>query len=147
MPPVSNELEEMDEQSNENYLVNQQTPLPKPKRSAPINKSVTPYSIIQDLKNQKADITFGQLLLIAPSVRTELVNGLRRSKEETSAFNEQHSNRTTALCCAASINGIPVTLIIDSGASGSVVSKAFIDEHGITIERPSDVTMTNINGE
>ena len=128
-------------------MVNQQTPIPKPKATAPINKSIILYSIIKDLKDQKANITFGQLLAIALSVRSELNKGLRRTKEETSAFNNQLSSRTTALCCSAMVNGIPITLIIDSGASGSIISKSFIDDHGITIERPSNVTMTNINGE
>ena len=63
--------------NNGDYLVNQQTPIPKPKATAPINKSIIPYSIIKDLKDQKANITFGQLLAIAPSVRSELNKGLR----------------------------------------------------------------------
>jgi hypothetical protein len=69
----------------------------------------------------------------------------RKREEETSAYNNI-STRTTALCCSANVTGIPITLIIDSGASGSVVSKTFLDKHGLTIERPSNVTMTNING-
>jgi hypothetical protein len=75
-----------------------------------------------------------------------LTHGLRKKKEETSAFNSLLSTRTTALYCAANINGIPITLIVDSGASSSVVSKVFLDDHNIHIERPSTVTMTNING-
>jgi hypothetical protein len=124
--------------------LNDQAPNSKP--IAPIAKTIEPYSIIQDLKDQKANITFAQLLQVAPSIRAELTHGLRKKKEETSAFNSLPSTRTTALCCAANINGIPITLIIDSGASSSVVSKAFLDDHNIHIERPSTVTMTNING-
>lgn len=75
------------------------------------------------------------------------MKGLRRTKEEeVNTFGYQPNNSTTALCCAANIDGIPITLIIDSGASGSVVSKSFLDDHNLKIERPSTVTMTNING-
>src|SRR4051812_5053260 len=130
--------------SSQHYLVNQQTPTPKP--IAPIARAIEPYSIIQDLKDQKANITFGQLLQVAPSIRAELTHGLRKKKEETSAFNSLPSTRTTALYYAANINSIPITLIVDSGASSSVVSKVFLDDHNIHIERPSTVTMTNING-
>jgi hypothetical protein len=116
------------------YLVNQQGPLPKAKPIAPITKAIQPYSIIQDLKDQKANITFGQLLQIAPSIRIELVNGLRRKREEEISAYNNISTRTTALCCSANVTSIPITLIIDSGASGSVVSKTFLDKHGLTIE-------------
>ena len=63
--------------SNDNYLVNQHGQATKTKLVSQISKALTPYSIIQDLKDQLANITFGQLLQVAPSIRAELIQGLR----------------------------------------------------------------------
>jgi hypothetical protein len=117
------------------------------KTERPIETSLSAYSIIQDLKNTQANITFGQLINIAPSVRAELSKGLRRPKDtETTANTFGNQTKLTALCCAATVNNIPITLIVDSGASGSVVSKAFLDEHKIHVERASTTIMTGITG-
>src|SRR3954469_25367025 len=115
------------------YLMGQSTPKPTPG----IAQVVKPYSIIQDLKNTQCNITFAQLLMISPTVRAELSKGLWRPKETTVEANNVMTHPMpclTALCCLIKVNGIPITLIIDSGASESVVSKFFLDQHGIIIK-------------
>ena len=87
------------------------------------------------MQDTKANITFGQLLQVVPEVRKDLIKGMRKLKEENLiAFNNQLSTRTTALCCSASIGKIPIILIVDTGVSGSVVSKCFLDDHGFKIK-------------
>ena len=39
------------------------------------------------------------------------------------------NDRTTALCCSAQVRGAPITLVVDTGASGSVAGKQFLDDH------------------
>lgn len=45
-----------------------------------ISSLVPPYSIITDLRDKMANITFGQLLRIVPSLRVELNRSLQRKK-------------------------------------------------------------------
>ena len=39
------------------------------------------------------------------------------------------NDRTTALCCSAQVRGALITLVVDTGASGSVAGKQFLDDH------------------
>ena len=43
-----------------------------------ISLHVPPYSMVDDIKNQQARITFGQLLEVAPKCRSELIRGIRK---------------------------------------------------------------------
>ena len=123
-----------DESAPDNtYFLNKQEVKEKP--IIPLYQNLDPYAILQDLQNTKANITFGQLLQVAPEVRKDLIKGMCKPKEENiNVFNNQPSTRTTALCCSASIGKVPITLIVNTGASGSVVSKCFLDDHGFKIE-------------
>ena len=55
--------------------------------------------------------------------------------------------RTTSAWCEAKIGTVPIDLIIDTGASGCVASNDFLKKHGIKIQRKSNITMSDINGE
>jgi hypothetical protein len=50
-------------------------------------------------------------------------------KEATQGNLGELNDRTTALCCSAQVRGAPITLIVDTGASGSVAGKQFLDDH------------------
>jgi hypothetical protein len=43
----------------------------------PISNLIQPYSVVTDIKKQKADITFGQLFQAVPKLRSELSKSLR----------------------------------------------------------------------
>ncbi|CAG8733509.1 18651_t:CDS:2, partial [Rhizophagus irregularis] len=43
-----------------------------------ISLHVPPYSMVDDIKNQQARITFGQLLEVAPKCHSELIRGIRK---------------------------------------------------------------------
>src|SRR2546421_2432127 len=74
-------------------------------------------------------------------------NRAESAKEAIQGNFGELNDRTTALCCSAQVRGAPITLVVDTGASGSVAGKQFLDNHRIQIDRPSSITITNINGE
>ena len=113
---------------------------------------IQPYSVVTDIKKQKADITFGQLFQAVPKLRSELSRSLRtpqtrRTKKTPQAEQLNAEIRSTAMYCKASINGRSFPIIIDSGAAGSIVSKGLLDKLGVKIPRKSSVVIINVNGQ
>src|SRR6266487_4894241 len=49
--------------------------------------------------------------------------------------------------CMAQVDGAMIQLILDSGSSGSVISKQFLEKVGRKIDQFSHVNMIGINGE
>ncbi|CAG8818440.1 4377_t:CDS:1, partial [Racocetra fulgida] len=50
------------------------------RKSSPIAALIPPYSIVADIRDKPANITFSQLLTAIPSMRTQLAKGLQRKK-------------------------------------------------------------------
>src|SRR5438034_5122649 len=113
----------------------------------PISSHVQPYSMVEDIKNQQARITFGQLIEIAPRCKTELARGIRKPTMRKVHFSDMEAERSTAMYCDATIRGVKIPLIIDSGAAGSIVTSHFLSKLGIHIDRLSTTSMVNVNGE
>lgn len=113
-----------------------------------ISLHVPPYSMVDDIKNQQARITFGQLLEVAPKCRSELIRGIRKPTVRKMNLGEQETEDTaTTLYCDATVKGTEIPLIIDSGAAGSIVSCQLLKDLKIPIDRPSTTMMINVNGE
>ena len=51
-----------------------------------------------------------------------------------------------ALYCDAYIDGNPIYLIVDTGSTGSLISKKFLDWLGRKIDTPSTINMVDVNG-
>ncbi|CAB4405066.1 unnamed protein product [Rhizophagus irregularis] len=67
-----------------------------------ISLHVPPYSMVDDIKNQQARITFGQLLEVAPKCRSELIRGIRKPTIRKMNLGEQEIGDTaTVLYCDA----------------------------------------------
>jgi len=93
------------------------------------NQSPT-YDILEDLVQAKTNISIGQLIRTSPEQRLKLSEGLRRPVKprrisKRKAMVEQKL-RTTSAWCEAKIGNAPIDLIIDTGASGYVVSHEFL---------------------
>ncbi|CAG8703864.1 9793_t:CDS:2, partial [Acaulospora morrowiae] len=112
---------------------------------------VTPYSIVSDLQNKPANITFGQLLKEIPTMRQELSKSLtkKRTVRRKSKMNVNIGafQGSTALYCTATVYGTKIPLIIDSGSSGSVVTMQLLKKLRVTPERSSTIKMINVHGE
>ncbi|PKY56151.1 hypothetical protein RhiirA4_476230 [Rhizophagus irregularis] len=117
---------------------------------SPISSHVQPYSMVEDIKHQQARITFGQLIEIAPKCKTELARGIRKPTTRKVHFSNmelKENQKSTAMYCDATVRGVKVPLIIDSGAAGSIVAHHFLLKLGVKIDQPSTASMVNVNGE
>jgi len=113
------------------------------------NQSPT-YDILEDLVQAKANISIGQLIRTSPEQRLKLSKGLRRPVRPRRTSKRKamvgQKLRTTSAWCEAKIGNAPIDLIIDTGASGCVVSHEFLKKWNIKIQRKSEVAMTDITG-
>jgi hypothetical protein len=106
------------------------------------------YSIVDDIKNQQARITFRQLLELAPKCHSELAYGIRKPTLRKMNLGEQEIDETaTTLYCDATIKGTELPLIVNSRAAKSIVSCQLLKDLKIPIDRPSTTMMINVNGE
>ncbi|KAG9294701.1 hypothetical protein G9A89_008180 [Geosiphon pyriformis] len=92
---------------------------PKLKPPEIVQKSGS-YSVVKDLMETPAHITFGQLMT--------------------------HSHNITPLICKAQVAGYFIDLILDSGSSVSVIAKYFLEAIGRKIDKPSTRPITNVYG-
>ena len=95
----------------------------------PIAQIKPPYSVVDDLANAPAKITFGQLFQL-PQFRKDVRKALtpKRSKAKGVhwASNKPENSRYTPIICKAECDGWKFDLIIDTGSSTSIISKEFM---------------------
>jgi hypothetical protein len=60
--------------------------------------------------------------------------------------NGENQKAVDAVYCDAYLDGKPIYLIVDTGSTGSLISKVFLDKIGRTIDTPSTVNMVDVNG-
>ena len=112
-----------------------------------------PYDIVDDLTTTKANITIGQLIRTSPEQRLKMSKAMRRPTQTKRKATRKATGmvgqkiRTTSAWCEAKVGTVPIDLIIDTGASGCVASHDFLKRHGIKVQRKSNITMSDINGE
>src|SRR5581483_3845394 len=108
-----------------------------------------PYNILEDLAQQKANITVAQLIQTSPSQRTQLSKGMRRAttlkpKRKRRVLLGQKL-KTTSAWCEAKVGKNIIDLIIDTSASECVTTHNFIKDLGLKIQRSSNISMSDIN--
>ena len=110
-----------------------------------------PYNVVVDLQQQRANISFGQLLQLSPKLRSDVRRSLRkpgsRNAKIVAQFVDYVASNPTALYCDAEVKGRLIPLILDRDALGSIVSCQLLNDLGIAIERPSTTVMINVHGE
>ncbi|GES95431.1 activity-regulated cytoskeleton-associated protein isoform X1 [Rhizophagus clarus] len=135
---------------------------------------IEPYTT-QQLFDQPADITVGQLLAMNPKLRMAVNKNLRKSivkkKDETTkkrtTVNEKKgeneateiedlmainiskpsNDKSSTLYCEASIKHIKFLLIVDSGSARSIMSLVLLKDLQMEITRASKTVMVNVNGK
>ncbi|GET04440.1 hypothetical protein GLOIN_2v1869520 [Rhizophagus clarus] len=141
---------------------------------APVERMIEPYTT-QQLFDQLADITVGQLLAMNPKLHMANNKNLRkpivRKKDETTekrtTANEEKSeneateiedlmaintskpsdDKSSALYCEASIKHIKFSLIVNSGSARTIMSLALLKDLQMEITRASKTVMVNVNRE
>ncbi|KAG9303787.1 hypothetical protein G9A89_018684 [Geosiphon pyriformis] len=101
-----------------------------------------PYSVVKDLMETSAHITFGQLM-----THLQFRKDLRKfliPKKKTPKTNKCHrqagfadNSNITPLICKAQVTGYFIDLILDSESSVSVIAKHFLEAIGRKINEPS----------
>ncbi|KAG9284328.1 hypothetical protein G9A89_007483 [Geosiphon pyriformis] len=110
-----------------------------------------PYSVVKDLMETPAHITFGQLIT-QPQFRKDLHKFLipKKKTPKTNKCPRQaglaDNSNVTPLICKAQVAGYFIDLILDSRSSVSVIAKHFLEAIGRKIDEPSTQPMTNVHG-
>ncbi|OMJ24835.1 Pol polyprotein [Smittium culicis] len=111
-----------------------------------LSQNTIPYSIGKDLANSKADLSYSQLLQVAPSVRNELI-GLckKQDTKELSNVETEESNNTN---CRGIVKIFDDRhwAVLDTGAACSVMSTALMKEIGLEVDSESYQTVITADG-
>ncbi|KAG9297631.1 hypothetical protein G9A89_011146 [Geosiphon pyriformis] len=112
----------------------------------------SPYSVVKDLIETSAHITFGQLIT-HPQFRKDLRKSLI-PKKKTPKTNKcpcqarlADNSNVTPLICKAQVAGYFIDLILGSRSSVSVIAKHFLEAIDRKINEPSTRPMTNVHGD
>ncbi|KAG2217119.1 hypothetical protein INT45_009336 [Circinella minor] len=107
-----------------------------------------PYNVATDILNRTADISFGQLLRIAPSLRRQFT-GACRTARTLAVLDElpKQMQNTTALYAVFYLHSLPIRTLIDSGASKSCISLNLTQRLKLTIQEPSTAVFMLGNGD
>ncbi|KAG9299307.1 hypothetical protein G9A89_013955 [Geosiphon pyriformis] len=109
------------------------------------------YSVVKDLIETPAHITFGQLMT-HPQFRKDLYKSLILKKKTPKTNKCSHqtgladNNNVILLICKAQVAGYFIDLILDSRLSVSVIAKYFLEAIGKKINELSIWLMTNVHG-
>ncbi|KAG0904686.1 hypothetical protein G6F33_012743 [Rhizopus arrhizus] len=112
------------------------------------------YDIVSDVMNQKADISFGNLIVAAPALGRKLAAASRPKRipvedanpDETMALIEDEDINTTAVYSKVDIGDKSIKTLIDCGAAKTCMSKALADTLGLDIDAASESVFTLGNG-
>ncbi|KAG9295515.1 hypothetical protein G9A89_013544 [Geosiphon pyriformis] len=109
------------------------------------------YSIVKDLMEIPAYITFGQLmthLQFRKDLHKSLI--LKKKTPKTNKHSHQtglaNNSNVTPLICKAQVAGYFIDLILNSRLSVSIIAKYFLEAIDRKINKPSTRSMTNIHG-
>ncbi|KAG9299998.1 hypothetical protein G9A89_009726 [Geosiphon pyriformis] len=111
-----------------------------------------PYSVVKDLMETPAQITFGQLMT-HPQFRKNLRKSLIPKKKTPKTNKHSHqagladNSNVIPLICKVQVAGYFIDLILNSGSSVSVIAKHFLEAIGRKIDEPSTRPMTNVHGD
>jgi RNase H-like domain found in reverse transcriptase/Reverse transcriptase (RNA-dependent DNA polymerase)/gag-polyprotein putative aspartyl protease len=121
-----------------------------------IERETMPYSIVSDMMHMKSNITVAQLLNI-PQYKKELKKALtpkrrvvRKGKGKGKEIKEMvigMASSHTPMMCKGQVASWTIDLIIDSGSSVSIISKAFANHIHRSPDRTSTRTITGIHGD
>jgi hypothetical protein len=119
----------------------------KPRKShmkpAPIEE-VTEFNIAQYIKDLPCGLSIGQATSQIPKYRSAMLQSVRRKREVNYASSDE-SPQTTAARCIMKIDGQPVSVVIDSGAAASIITKQLMKKLGYEIDRSSKLVIVAVN--
>ena len=150
-PPVQMEFDEDEYQfvpATDAYV----DPVPRPRVAPPksTNPSV-PYNLWKDLSRAKADISFGQLIQIAPSLRREMKEGATMPRiKKTSQVNkvelvpDLRNSKESFDAVEIEVEIVDKTIprvLVDDGSSVNLMPAFTMEKLGLQVTHPSYVTL------
>lgn len=116
---VIEESEDQQDPSLALYSAKRPNPSNNPTYYSPVG---TPYSIVEDLERTRANITYAQLLQIAPNLSTQASKLFQATTPTANAVQAQN-DKFNAVTTTAIVDGHKTEAVIDSGAAVSIISK------------------------
>src|SRR5436305_223409 len=113
-------------------------------KPAPIEQ-VTEFDIAQYIKDLSCGLSIGQASSRIPKYRSAMLQSVRR-KREVNYTSSEDTPQTTAARCIMKIDGQPVSVVIDSGAAASIITKQLMRKLGYEIDRSSKLVIIAVNG-
>ena len=114
----------------------------------PISKNQGTYSILDDVRVKKVNITIGQLVAMVPSVRKEFRKGLSTHKVpsilqslNTMPVQQDYDPIIDVGCNGSMLRGV----LVDGGACVNVMTIPAMRYISLEIERPSSITLKMTN--
>ena len=107
------------------------------------------YDIWEDIKEKPADISYGQLMEISPTVRQQFRTGLAAVKPnfEVRQVNSAQETQKTPAYATCQVEDHIVEVIIDTGAGIGLISKDLLDKLRWHIEEPTNLTLVVADGK
>ena len=118
-------------------------------KRAPI-EDLTEFEIAQYIKSLPSGLTIGQAVGQISKYRSAMLWSIRRKREANIASIRPHSeppSHATAARCIVKIDENPVSVIIDSGAATSIITKKLMKLLGYSIDRKSKMVIIAVNGQ
>jgi predicted aspartyl protease len=104
------------------------------------------YNAWERIGKLKADITVEELAELAPVARAQLSLGLRTVKPTYGQANSVKLTAKTPAYAIGKIGGLPVNIIIDTGAGICIMSKRLLKKLGWTIYKASQMALVVADG-
>jgi hypothetical protein len=125
----------------------------RPKKSqrkmlpAPIEK-LDEFNVASYLQDLPCGLSVGQAAHSIPRYRSGLVRALRRTRERETNYVEQYSDEDqhTAAKCDMYVGDEPITVVVDSGATTSIITSSLLEQLGYKSSRSSKVVIVTANG-
>src|ERR1700722_15163992 len=120
----------------------------KPRRKllpAPIEQ-LNEFNVSEYLQNLPCGLSVGQAAHEIPKYRFGLIRTVRRTREkETNLIEQEMGEQTTAAKCDLYMGKTPVTAVIDSDTTTSIITKPLLEFLGYPITRPSNMVLITAN--
>jgi predicted metal-dependent hydrolase len=75
-----------------------------------------------------------------------MLKSVRRKREANYASSEENSQATAARC-VMEVDDHPISVVIDSGAAASIITKKLMKKLGYIIDQSSKLVIVAVNGE
>jgi hypothetical protein len=102
-----------------------------------------------EIKDMPVTMPLQKILNISPQARTQLRAGLQPKHQANAAStqDDEEQEQMSAAYLTITIDGKPLTAVVDTGASIPIMTKSAVERLGYQIERPSNAVIVTANNQ